>query len=85
MQIVREANPQSMCEKLLAMDSRILYSSYIDSDGQRVSEATKRLIGLYDELTIMVLPLPDKGTLVLAAPVGSDLTDIVTNAKNLHF
>jgi len=85
MQIVREVNPQSICEKLLTLDSKILYSSYLDSEGQRVGEATKSLIGLCDKLTIMVLPLhPGKRAFVLAAPIGSDLTDIVTKAKSLH-
>jgi hypothetical protein len=85
MQIVRELDPQAICEKLLTMDSRILYSSYLDSAGSRMGEATKNLIGLYDELTIMVLPLhPGKGSLVLAAPVWSDMAEIITKAKNFH-
>ncbi len=85
MQIVREVNPQSICEKLLTLDSKILYSSYLDSEGQRVGEATSRLIGLYDKLTIMTLAVSSgKGALVLAAPIGSNLTEIVTKAKSLN-
>ena len=85
MQIVSEVNPQSICEKLLTLDSKILYSSYLNSAGRRVGEATKSLIGLYDELTVMVLPFhPGKDALVLAAPIGSDITEIVTKAKSLH-
>jgi hypothetical protein len=85
MQLVRQLDPQSICEKLLTLDSKILYSSYLDSAGSIVGEATKSLIGFYDELTVMVLPLhPGKGALVLAAPIGSDLTEIVTKAKSLH-
>ena len=83
-QVIREVDAQSMCEKLLARDSRILYSSYLDSDGQRVGEATRSLIGIYDELTIVMLPLlPGKGELVLAVPVESDLIEIVGKAKSL--
>jgi len=83
-QIEREVAPQSICEKLLTLDSKILYSSYLDSAGSRVGEATKSLIGFYDQLTVMVLPLrPGKGALVLAAPIGSDMIEIVTKAKSL--
>jgi len=86
MQIVREADPQSICDKLLTLDSEILYSSYLDSEGRRLGEAVKRLIGLYDELTVMVLPLhPGKDSLVLASPIGSDLTDITAKAKGLAY
>ena len=85
-QIVRELDPQSMCEKLLALDSKILYSSYLDYAGSRVGEATKSLIGFYDKLTVMVLPLrPGKGALVLAAPIGSDMIEIVMKAKSLSY
>lgn len=82
LQIVREFDPQWICEKLLTLDSKILYSSYLDSAGSVLGEATKNLIGFYEELTVMVLPLhPGKGALVLAAPLGSDLTEIATKAK----
>ena len=82
LQIMREVSRQSMCEKLLTLDSKILYSSYLDSEGRRVGEASKRLIELYDELAVMVLPLhPLKDALVLAVPIGSDLIDIITKAK----
>jgi hypothetical protein len=82
MQAAREANPQSICERLLNLDSRILYSSYLDYRGQRIGEAIKSLIGLYDELTVLVLPLhPSEDALVLAAPIDSNLSDIVTKAK----
>ena len=85
LQIVREFDPQWVCEKLLTLDSKILYSSYLDSTGTIAGEAINSLIGFYDELTVMVLPLhPDKGSLVLVTPIGSDLTEIVTKAKNLH-
>ncbi|HXQ92180.1 MAG TPA: hypothetical protein VN739_04180 [Nitrososphaerales archaeon] len=58
----------------------------MDSEGRRLGEAVKRLIGLYDELTVMVLPLhPGKDSLVLAAPIDSDLTDIAVKAKSIHF
>jgi hypothetical protein len=84
MQIVSEVRPQSICERLLTLDSKILYSSYLDSHGRRVGEATKSCIGNYDKLTVMLLPLhPSKDALVLAAPIGLDLTDIVTKAKSL--
>jgi hypothetical protein len=84
MQIVREVNPQSICEKLLALDSKILYSSYLDSEGHRLGEPTKNLIVLYDKLTITLLPIhSDKEAFVLAVPIGSDLTGIVRKAKSL--
>ena len=84
MQAVGEVNAQLICDRLLTLDSKILYSSYLDSEGRRIGEATKRAIGLYDELTVMVLPLhPSKDALVLAADTGSDWTEIVTKAKNL--
>ena len=84
LQIVREFDPQSTCEKLLTLDSKVLYSSYLDSAGSVLGEATKNLIGFYDELTIMSLPVhPGRGALVLAVPIGSDLTEIVTKAKAL--
>ena len=85
MQIVREVDPQSICEMLLALDQKILYSSYLDAAGIIAGEATNSLIGFHDELTVMVVPLhPGKGALVLAAPIGSDLTEIVAEAKSLH-
>ena len=85
MQIVREGNPQSICEKLLTLDAKILYSSYLESEGQSVGEATNSLIGFYDELTIMSLPVnPGRGALVLAVPIGSDLAEIIMKAKNLQ-
>ena len=84
LQIAKEVSPQSLCKKLIALDSKILYSSYLDSEGRKVGEAAKMLIELYDQLTLMVLPLhPSKEALVLAAPFGSDLTDIVTKATSL--
>jgi hypothetical protein len=56
----------------------------LDSEGRKVGEAAKRLIELYDDLNLIVLPLhPGKEVLVLAAPIGSDLTDIVTKANSL--
>ncbi len=86
MQIVREVNPQSICEDLLASDTGVIYSSYLDSEGRRTAEATKNVIGLYDELTVMVLPLhPDKGALVLAVPIGSDLPETITKVKKVFF
>ena len=49
-----------------------------------MGEAKKSLIGSYQELTVMVLPLnPGKDALVLATPLESDLTEIVAKAKSL--
>jgi len=84
-QVVKEVDAQSICEKLLALDSKILYSSYLDYNGQSLGEATRRLIGIYDKLTIVILPLlSSKGELVLAVPVGSDLIEIVAKVKSLN-
>jgi hypothetical protein len=81
MQIEREVNHQELCEKLLTLDP-ILYSSYLDARGERLGEAIKSLIGFHNELTVMLVPLlPSKDSIVLAAPIGSDLKDIVTKAK----
>ncbi len=86
MQALKEVNAQLICDRLLTVDPKILYSSYLDARGRRKAEATKSLIVLYDELTVMVLPLhPGKDSLVLAAPIESDWTDIVTKAKNLIY
>jgi hypothetical protein len=78
-------DPQSICDKLLSQDLRIMYSSFFNSEGSRVGEATRDLIGLREILTIMVLPLrPGKDErLVLAAPFGSDMIEIVAKAKSL--
>jgi hypothetical protein len=84
MQTVRELNPQQMCSRLLTVDSQILYSSYLDSEGKRLAEATNDMIELFAVLTVILLPLRgDRGSLVLAAPVGSDLREIVTKAKKI--
>ena len=84
MEIARELNPQMICDRVLALDSRILYSSYLDSEGRRVGEATEELIEIYGALTVILLPLyRDKGSLVLAVPIGSDLTGIVRKAKQI--
>jgi hypothetical protein len=83
MQALREIQHQEFCESLLSLDSKILYSSYLDSRGKRLAEATKRVIGLYDQLTVIVLPLhPGKDALVLAAAIDSDWAEIVPKAKN---
>ena len=84
MQTVTELSPQGICERLLELDSNLLYSSYLDSEGRRVGEATKDLIKMYEALTILLLPLRrELGSLVLATPIGSDLTEIVTKAKKI--
>jgi hypothetical protein len=84
MQTVRELSPQVVCERLLELDSNLLYSSYLDSEGRRVGEATKDVIKMYKVLTVLLLPLRHElGSLVLATPVGSDLTEIVTKAKKI--
>jgi|SRR5579872_612731 len=77
----RAIDAQSLCEKLLRIDSRIVYSSCLATNGHRAGEAITDLIGEHDELTIIVLPLNHAGdSLVLAVPIGSDLTEIVTKA-----
>jgi hypothetical protein len=86
LRVITEVHPQSICDRLLTLDSKILYSSYLDSGGHRACEATKSLIENYDELTVMVLPvLPGKDALVLATPIGSDLADIVSKARKAFF
>jgi len=82
MQLVAEISGQSICENVLASDSRIMYSGYIRSDGARVGEAMKKCIIDYERLTVMVLPLPpNSDVLVLAAPPSSDLHGILSSAK----
>ncbi|MFI5422089.1 MAG: hypothetical protein ACHQ1H_14080 [Nitrososphaerales archaeon] len=79
-------NPQLLCERLLALDSKILYSSYVNSSDSRVGEAIRSQIGLQVKLTIMVLPVNrGKDSLILAAPIRSDLTEIVAKAKRFVF
>jgi hypothetical protein len=79
-------NPQLLCERLLTLDSKILYSSYVNSSDSRVGEAIRSQIGLQEKLTIMVLPVnKGKDSLILAAPIRSNLTEIVAKAKRFVF
>ncbi len=76
-------NAQLLCDGLLTLDSDILYSSYVDSSDCRIGEAMRRQIGLEEKLTILVLPVNrGKDSLILAAPIRSDLTEVVAKAKN---
>lgn len=82
MQVMTEVNGQAICERALAADSRIKYSSYISSDGSRLGEAMNGSIIDHDNLTVMVLPLrPSSDVLVLAASSGSNLTELITRVK----
>ena len=54
MEISSEVSLQSICKEIIALDSKVLYSSYLDSEGRKVAEATKTLIELYDDLMIMM-------------------------------
>ena len=82
MQVIAEVNGQAICERILAADARIKYSSYVSADGTRLGEAMKRTIGRHDKLTIMVLPLhPSCDVMVLATPRGCDVAEVVRNAK----
>jgi hypothetical protein len=77
-----EINGQAICERALASDSRIKYSSYISSDGSRVGESMNESIVDHDKLTVMVLPLrPSSDVLVLAASPGSNLSELITIVK----
>ena len=79
---MRELDPQSVCEKLLDLEPEVLYSSYLNSTGSRIAEATRSSITNFERLTITVLPLhPGKESLVLATPTDSDLHEIVARAK----
>lgn len=82
MQVIAEVNGQAVCERVLAADSRIKYSSYISSDGSRSGEALDKTIGRHDKLTVMILPLhPSCDVMVLATPRGSDIADVLRKAK----
>jgi hypothetical protein len=83
--LVTEINGQAVCEKVLAADSRIMYSGYITTDGSRVGEAmTKRIVD-NEKLTVMVLPLhPSSDFMVLAASPSSDLKEIISRAKKAN-
>ncbi|MFI5421986.1 MAG: hypothetical protein ACHQ1H_13560 [Nitrososphaerales archaeon] len=82
MQVIAEINGQAVCERVLAADTRIKYSSYISADGTRLGEALNKKLGRQDRLTIMVLPLHAScDVMVLAAPSGSDIEDIIKKAK----
>ena len=82
MQVMAEINGQAACERILAADSRIKYSSYISADGTRLGEAMNKTIGQQDKLTIMVLPLhPSYDTMVLAASSGAEIEDVLRRAK----
>jgi len=73
-----------MCERILALEPEVLYSSYLSASGSRVAEATRNSITNFEKLTVMVLPLhPNKESLVLATPTRSDLNGIVARAKRI--
>ena len=82
MQIMAEANGQAICERVLAADSEIKYSSYVSADGNRLGEAIKESIVDHERLTVMVLPLGQScDVLVLAASPGCNLSKVLSNAK----
>jgi hypothetical protein len=82
MQVVAEINGQEVCELVLAADTRIKYSSYISADGTRLGESLNKTLGQNERLTIMVLPLHAScDVMILAAPPGSDIEDIIQKAK----
>jgi hypothetical protein len=84
LQVIQELDAQSICEKLLDLEPEVLYSSYLSSSGSRVAEATRGSITKFERLTVMVLPLlPSKESLVLATPANSDLSGIITRAKQI--
>jgi len=84
MQVLKKADPQSTCESLLGLDSKIMYSSYLDVSGSIMGEAMKKSIVIHDRLTVMVLPIsPGKESIVLATETDSDLTEIVGKTKGI--
>jgi hypothetical protein len=85
MQLVTEINGQAVCEKVLAADSRVMYSGYFTSDGTRVGEAMRSYIVDYEKLTVMVLPHhPSTDVMVLAASPSFDLKEIISRAKEAN-
>ena len=85
MQQVSAINGQAVCEKVLATDSRIMYSGYITSDGARVGEAMRSYIVDHEKLMVMMLPLhPSSDFMVLAASPSSDLKEIISRAKQAN-
>jgi hypothetical protein len=82
MQAVAEINGQAICEKVLAADSRVKYTSYISSDGSTLGEAMNESIVNLEKLTVMVLPLhPRFDVLVLAASPNCNLREVISQAK----
>jgi len=82
MQILAEDNGQAICERVLAADSEIKYSSYVSADGYRLGEAIDESIIDYEKLTLMVLPLGSScDVLVLAVSPGCNLSKALSRAK----
>jgi hypothetical protein len=77
-------NTGEVCEKMLEIDSRIMYAGYLKSDGCLESETMRKAIAYYNELTIMSLPIQTHGdSIVLAVRVDSDISEVVSRAKEL--
>jgi hypothetical protein len=84
MQVLKKVDPQSICESLLNLDSKIMYSSYLDTSGSIAGEAIKASIVNYDKLTITYLPMFSGGeSIVLATETNSDLATIMGRTKDL--
>lgn len=84
MQYLMQLDYQNVCDELLEVDKRLVYTSFLDSSGLIVAESIRGAITNYDHLTVVVLPLGSrKDSVVLASVVGSDLTSIVENMKKL--
>jgi hypothetical protein len=84
MSMEKEVDAQSMCERLLEMDHRVMYSSFLDARGSIIGEATRNTISNCNFLTIMYVPIgPGKDSLVLATLVGSELSPILQKARRI--
>ncbi len=84
MQVLQKLDPQSICENLLNLDAKIMYSSYLDVSGSVAGEAIKKSIVNYESLTITLLPISFGGeSIVLATETNSDLAAIVKGTKRL--
>ncbi len=84
-QILRKIDDrQYECDRLLEMEPKIFYSSYLDESGSRLGEAIRNSISRCERLTMIVLPLHlSKESLVLVVSTDCDLTKIVEKTKKL--
>jgi hypothetical protein len=83
LQVLKQIDAKTVCDKLLLFIPEALYCSYLNSDGLRIGEATRVSIASHEKLTIMVLPFEiEDESLVLAIKNNCNLKEIVTTVKH---